>query len=197
MKVKYSDNYKAKMSRIRRLPELMNDVMMGALKKDARGLINEFQQGIINNDLSLEPLKPETISGKRTAGYKKPENPLYGKGEQEKDKSYQNMLRIRKLKGGWKVYVSKAMHWSGKISLKDLFTVHEYGTKVVRKDGTIIIIPPRPVFLLAYRRWMAKRKNDKKEQSQEVKKAIMGYIVKGSYGRFRTFIGKGKDKDEE
>jgi len=190
--MKFSLSYEARKKRIKNLPELVNDMMQAKLKKDVKGLINEFKNGLRKNSLGLEKLASLTIEGKRNKGYSKPENPLYGKGDDRKNDSYINLFKIQKVKGGYKVTPSKRMHWSKKISLKDLFTIHEYGTKIVKKDGTIVIIPPRPALLYAYRKWMSKRKADKRETSRQVKSAINGYISNADYGRYRTFIGKNK-----
>lgn len=188
MAVKYSNTYEAKKKRIQRLPEFTNDIMFGVIKKNAVMLIEEFKKGIRKNDFGLEPLKDKTVASKKRQGLKKPNNPLYGKGDERQKDSYMNMLRIRKLKRGWKVYPSWGKHWNSDLKLRDLFTVHEFGTKIVLKNGTIIQIPPRPAFLLAYRRMMSKRYSDKKETSKEVKNAMKDFINKADYGRARKFI---------
>lgn len=194
--VKYSNSYQAKMNRIKRLPEMGNDMMLGALKKDAVGIVKTFHDGIKNDTLELELLKPETVQQKDRKGFSRPDNPLYGKGDDEKDRSYSNMLRITKLKNGWKVYPSRAMHWSGKISLKDLFTIHEYGTTITARNGKAFRIPPRPAFMYSYRKWMQMKTQNGAETSTQVKKAITDYINNADQKYIKNMTSKLKDKEK-
>jgi len=182
MSAKFSTNYWAKMKRIQRLPKLGNDIMFGVTKKDALGVIKEFHDGIKRNSLGLDPLQQSTVNKKASAGNKRPENPLYAYGDEETLKSYVNMMRIRKLKNGWKVAPSWAKHHTRgsnqkQLELRHLFQIHEYGCTIDR-GNFLIQIPPRPAFLFAYRKWMSKRR--KNENTIEVKKAMTEYINKGT-----------------
>lgn len=175
VQAKFSNSFQAKVARIARLPQMMEDTMMGHLKGSATGVIEEFQDGIRMNNMGLQKLQDATIKGKLRKGYDKPETPLYGLGDKS-EKSYINMLRIRKIKNGYKVYPSKAKHHSSGLALNDLFKVHEYGCTINMKNGTTVRIPPRPAFFKAYERQMTKMRKDKKETSTKVKKAITEFI---------------------
>jgi len=178
VKAEFSSSYKAKMARIKRLPELAESVMMGKLKRDATNLIEEFQKGIKQNNFGLQKLQKATIDGKLKMKYDKPETPLYGLGDRS-EKSYINMMRIRKIKNGYKVYPSWAKHHKSQLALRDLFIVHEYGTTISMPNGSIVRIPPRPAMFKAYQRMMIKQRRDKRETSQEVKTAMTEYINTG------------------
>jgi hypothetical protein len=174
-KMKFSNEFHAKLARIARLPQMVEDTMMGHLKGSATGIIEEFKKGIRMNNMGLRNLKEATIRGKIRAGYPKPETPLYGAGDRE-DRSYINMMRIKKVKNGYKVYPSKGKHHKSDLKLNDLFRIHEYGCTINMANGTTVRIPPRPAFFKAYERQMLKMKKDKKETSTGVKKAITEYI---------------------
>jgi hypothetical protein len=175
VKAKFSNSFHAKMARIQRLPQMIEGTMMGQMKSSATGVIEEFKKGLRMNNMGLEKLKDATIASKTRKGYEKPENPLYGLGDRS-DKSYINMMRIRKIKNGYKVYPSKGKHHSSGLSLADLFKVHEYGCTVNMKSGATVRIPPRPAFFKAYERQMLKMKKDAKETSRTVKKAMTEFI---------------------
>ena len=150
VKAKFSQNYWAKRKRIQRLPKIMLKVADTTTKKDAIGLIRVFREGIIRNSFRLKALGGKTIARKTAKGLPKPKTPLYAFGELE-DKSYLNMMRIRRLKKGYRVAPSWARHHESQLKLRDLFIVHEYGTVIIKKDGTVIRIPPRPAFFYAFR----------------------------------------------
>lgn len=178
MKAKLTASGKAKLKRIESLPVFGEKIVLGAVKKEMDKLLKEYQKGLDNNDFGLVALQPSTIKSKERKGFQKPTNPLYGKGAEEQ-KSLYNALRIRKLKNGYKLYVSWAKHWDADLSLRDLFFIHNYGAKIQRGD-TIIVIPPRPIFLLTYERVMNKIKSDKRIGS-DLKKAIVSYINDANY----------------
>lgn len=178
VKAEFSTSYRAKMARIQRLPVIADDIMMGKLKRDAIGFIEEFQKGIKSNNFGLRKLQKATIDGKIRMKYDKPETPLYGLGDRS-EKSYINMLRIRKLKNGWKVYPSWAKHHDSQLALRDLLIVHEYGCTITMTNGTIVRIPPRPALFKAYQRVLIKQRRDKRETSREVKTAMTEYINTG------------------
>ena len=196
--LKYSDSYAAKMARIKRLPVYYDKAMHGQRKKDGIELIKIFHDGIKENELYLNALAEKTIKGKLKKGYERPGSPLYGKGDKEHKKSYSNMLRLGKLRNGWKVFASWGMHWSGKIKLRDLLKIHEEGATIKRGEG-LIKIPPRPAFWRSYRKLMDKIQTDQKEQSKEVKSAINEYINKGELTRFNKMMkyeNESMDKEE-
>jgi DNA-binding cell septation regulator SpoVG len=184
MTVKFSLSFKAKQARIARLPKLVEDTLHSATKGHAVELIQEFQKGLRNNSFGLTPLKEATIEGKIRNGYSKPDNPLYGLGDRS-DKSYVNMMRIRKLKNGYRVQPSKGKHHKSGLALRDLFVVHEYGCTIVTKTGVLIRIPPRPAMFKAYERMMHNMQRDKRETSRNVKKAIGQYISTGKENLFQ------------
>ena len=174
--VKYSKEYYAKKRRILQIPELGVAYIDAKLKKYAVDLIGTFQDGIRENSFNLIELKDKTIQRKQKLGYERPETPLYGKGDEQEKNSYINMLRIQKLKNGWKVKPSTGMHWSGKIKLKLLFCVHEYGT-IIKIGKAYVRIPPRPALSRAHERFLKEMR--KSEPAREVKKAISEYINEG------------------
>jgi len=202
IKVKYSTSYDAKRKRIKRLPEYYIRLLEALIKKDALGVIKAFQEGIRNKTFNMRPLQEKTIKRKISKGMPKPDTPLYGWGDME-EKSYINMLRLRRYQTGnkimWKVRPSKAMHHSKKIRLDWLFDVHEYGTIIMQWRGgnlVIIRIPPRPALFLAYRRYLIKKRRE--EPAKDVQKAITRIINDGNFRleqRIREKAEKGLTRD--
>jgi hypothetical protein len=176
--IKFSDSYRAKIARIKRLPKISEDIMMSKLKRDTTNLIEEFQKGVRLNNFGLRKLQKVTVDGKFKLKYDKPDTPLYGLGDRE-DKSYINMFRIRKIKNGYKIYPSWAKHHKSKLSLRSLFLVHEYGCTISMPNGAVVRIPPRPALFKAYEILMNKKRRDKRETSKEVKTAMTEYINTG------------------
>lgn len=176
MPVKYSENYRAIKSRIRRLPKLVENMLISQTKKDAEGVRADFQEGIRKNNFRLEKLKPETIKRKRSQGMGKPATPLFGLGDGS-DRSLINALDLKKGKKGWILKASKRLHHSRKIKLDYLLAIHEGGATFVHPNGALIRIPPRPVLMKAYQRYLRRKK--KGEPAKEVKKAMLDYIRKG------------------
>ncbi len=193
VKVRFSQNYWAKRKRIQRLPKLLAGIADTTTKKDAIGLIRVFREGIKNNSFRLKSLQPATVARKRSRGLPKPKTPLYAFGELE-DKSYINMMRIRRLKKGYRVAQSWAKHHESELKLKDLFIVHEYGTVIIKKDGTVIRIPPRPAFSYAFRRYMAQRK--KADETMEVRRAITRFVQTGKQDLMRKIMERSADFDD-
>ena len=76
-----------------------------------------------------------------------------------------------------------------------MFRIHEFGAKVVTKNGTIIQIPPRPAFLLTYKAFMAQKKKDKRETSREVKRAITE-LINTSESKYIDNFAKMKDNKD-
>lgn len=174
-KFEFSDHYEAKRSRIRRLPRMVVPIADTHAKNRAVNLIETFRKGIRSDTFGLRRLKPETIKRKSRRGLSKPTTPLYALGDQEK-RSYINMMRIRKLKGrGYRVAQSHAKHHESELQLRHLFVVHEYGTVIRMRGGTIIRIPARPAFANAFRSMMLWLRNFEPPAS-EVRRAIVRYI---------------------
>lgn len=190
VKVKFSGSYQAKQKRIKALPVLMEKAVSGLTKKDLLGIKKDFHDGIKNNTLRLEKLAEITIESKRKKGFSKPTAPLYGKGDDAQERSYMNMLNISKRGNSWVLYPSNRMHWSGKIKLSDLFKIHEYGAVVKQKRGDkniLIRIPPRPALLLSYRRYLIRKRRDRREQSKEVRQAMTDYINNASDKKLKDY----------
>ena len=176
MKIKFSQSFEAKRSRIRRLPELGDQICDGAIKCDMIAINKTFQDGIRNDTFSLRRLAEITKLQKKQAGYTKPSHPLYGAGDTEKN-SYINMMRIKKIgKTKWKLFPSWAKHHKSKLKLRELFAIHEHGA-IIKHGKSMIKIPPRPAFEYAYNRYM----NDKRisEIAKEIRNAITDYINNG------------------
>jgi len=206
MAMKFSNKYEAKKKRIANLPKIQGEICMALLKKDADGLVKEFHNGIKNNTLDLEPLAPATIQYKTDNNLPRPEAPLYAHGDDEKDRSYVNMLQVKKLKNCYKVVPSKKKHHTSDLPLDVLLQIHEYGAiiKVTEKmrgylhsigihlspTKTTITIPPRPAFLNAYNRVVEKRMKDSRETSAEVQKAMAKLINDANDSYVRKLIKK-------
>lgn len=179
LKVKFSSKVWAIKKRIKKLPAYELGVIRAKTKYDAYKVKQEFSAGIAKNRLGLLPLSPDTIRHKKG---KKPNVPLYDKGGND-PRSYKNMMLIRQLKNGFKVYPSNRMHHSGKITLKYLFFIHEYGCVIKGKNNTLIRIPPRAALFLAYKSWMEKK--SKRDISRKLKNAIIEYVNTGRLEQFK------------
>lgn len=208
VRVKFSNEFKAKERRIKMMPKLTEKMLYGIYKRDSVGIIKEYQNGIRMQSFGLERLKPGTIRQKQLKGLWKPTTPLYAWGDDHK-KSLINCLRIRKLKNGWKIVPSKGMHHNkagGKpITLEFLHIIHEYGalipgkkkqtSKLKRALGIkfeTIRIPPRPALNRAYRIHLKKLKNRWQETSRTVKKAIAQYIETANKAEIDNLIAYNK-----
>lgn len=188
VKAIFSKHYEAVRSRVRRLPKLMISQMKAHARKDANGVIKEFHDGIKNDSLRLQRLKPATIESKERRGLMQPETPLYALGLEDK-RSYVNMLHVRKV--GDRMYVVRPKHgyhhgkrWPGdepkqKIKLKDLFDVHEYGAVINNAfgKGIMVRIPPRPALRYAYKKYIRRRARE--DPAVAVRIAIAKYIKAG------------------
>jgi len=176
-KITFSGDFK---KRLAKLPALMNGLIRAKLKKDAVELVKIFHDGIKRNTLSLQKLSRVSIDAKGRMNFPAPETPLYGRGDEKKEKSYMNLLRIKETKAGYTVQPSIGRHWKSNLRLKDLFHVHEYGALIAQGEGAtarMIRIPPRPAFLKSYQLWGKKRIKD--ETSKTVKNAIQKYLADG------------------
>lgn len=181
MKVKFSNSFRAKMRRIKELPDKQFEKITSVLKFYALNTIKNFHDGIKSMSLGLKPLSDRHIEAKRKQGFSIPEAPLYAAGDDKKDNSYCNMMRIKKLKStkknGWAVYPSKKKHWKSKQKLKDLLVGHEYGT-IKKRGNTMIRIPARPAYQRAFEKTL--RDRSKRETSKVVKRAINEVINKSA-----------------
>ena len=209
VKVKFSQNYWAKRKRIQRLPKFMTKIADTTSKKDAIGLIRVFREGIKKNSFRLKTLHPQTVENKNEKGLSRPRTPLYALGDEEEN-SYINMLRIRRLKRGYRVAPSRAKHHESQLKLKDLFVVHEFGTVInvtpkmraylhyigihLKAGTNVIRIPPRPAFFYAFRRYMAQKK--KMDIAPEVKKAMANYVMTGKENLLKKITERSGDFDD-
>jgi hypothetical protein len=192
VQVKLSDSYNAKRKRISRIPRIARGSMRAATKKDAYGIIKTFREGIAANDFRLKRLQGSTVKKKRKQGMPKPRTPLYGKGEQS-NSSYMNMLRVHRERNGYRIRPSDGKHHSGRVKLKTLFFVHEYGT-VIRQKNKVIRIPPRPAFRKSFERYLRKKKRT--EPTEEVSRAIQDWINHGRETRIRQMEAELKRQSE-
>lgn len=196
-KVKFSDKYWAKIKRIQRLPKLYENYAEGVIKKDMIGLADAFHDGIKDDSFGLEPLAESTKKQKSRMGYAQPDTPLYGKGDQEPKKSYANMMRIRKVKGGWKLFPSWGKHHKANLTLRHLLAIHEKGI-TINNGKALIRIPPRPAFYMAKRKFAVDKLKNKRERSKEVKQAIKEFLINGNDTRFKKYdeFKNNKEYDE-
>jgi len=183
---KYSSTVNAIQKRLARLPKLVRGAVDTSLKRDSQNMIRAFQDGIEKNNFSLEPLKAATIRQKIRKGYRLPKSPLYGKGYGAKN-SLINALGIRKIKGGYRVYRRRAMHYEAGIPLNMLLAIHEQGATITNGfgRGILIRIPPRPVVGKAFARTMRERRN--REPSRKIRMAINLLIRTGRADGFKVF----------
>jgi hypothetical protein len=192
IKLKTSKRYDAIQSRIKKIPALLDDIAYAVRKRDAMNFIRIFKEGIKNDDFGLDRLHPFTKQRKSELGMPQPSTPLYGKGEGEKN-SLSNVLRLRKVKNGWKVYKSWAKHHTANLTLRHLLAIHENGCIIqvtskmraflhfiglhLKQETDVIRIPPRPAYAGAGQ--FALSEISRKEEAAEVRKAISIYIDTG------------------
>lgn len=191
VEAKFSASYDAKRMRVARLPKLVERAVRSGTKKSAIAVIEAFQDGIRTNSFKLVPLKPATVDKKRAQGMSRPKAPLYGRGDEVEKKSYINMLRIRKLKNGWKVFASWAKHHSADIQLRSLLQIHEEGAIIKQRRGNNVVlirIPPRPALAKALRRVL--KGKIQQENTLEVRRAMRLLLKTGSTKGFRKIYQK-------
>jgi hypothetical protein len=193
VKAKFSSNYYAVAKRLQRLPKFVGEMADTITKKDAEGLIEEYQKGIREKTFHLTALSSITVKIKKDKGYSKPYTPLYGAGDDKKN-SLLNALRIRKIRKGYRVFVSWAKHHKSGLTLKQLSAIHEEGALIavtpkmraflhyigihLKKDTTIIRIPPRPVRKKAFKRFLAKKLRE--ENIKKARQGIINYLRTGN-----------------
>ena len=193
----YSKNMKAIKSRIRRLPKLVNNAMDAQTKKDVKNVIIEFQNGIRRNDFGLKQLSGVTIQNKADAGMTKPNTPLYGEGDSQRN-SLINALSFRKIKNGYRLYRRRAKHHKADLPLNVLLAIHENGAIIkvtermraflhyigihLRRETLVVRIPPRPVVDKAIIRMLQKKKT--KDPDKMIQEAINQLIRTGKESMF-------------
>jgi len=198
VKLKLSKSFEAIRSRIRRLPNLVNEAMDAQTKKDVIRVIEEYQKGIRRNNFGLKPLSPATVDLKQKNGLPKPHTPLYGEGDVEKN-SLINALSFRKIKKGYRLVRRTAKHYESDIPLNVLLSIHEYGAIIrvtdrmraflhyigihLSENTAYVRIPPRPVVDKAIIRALQKKK--KEDPSREVRAAINELIRTGQETMFK------------
>lgn len=179
--VQFSSHFEAMRSRMRRLPKLMDAELEASALRDAEELIRLFKDGIKKSEYQIKALKPATIEAKTRKNYPSPETPLYGTARRKN--RYNNMLEIIKRERRYIVRPRKEKHWHASIGLDVMFDVHEYGATINGKapDGSSvrIRIPPRPVFRLAYNRFL--REKLKHDDSAMLREKIVQYIKRGNW----------------
>lgn len=184
--IRFSTSYAAKKARIRRLPQFLGNATRGQAKRDAVGVITEFQKGIADNSFRLEGLKPKSIQQKRRKGYARPATPLYGLGEGKR--AYRNMMIIRTRGKSYVVRPSTRKHHESKLRLSALFAIHEFGATIRGRGGAFIKIPARPAFSKAFQRYL--RKRARLEPTREVRRAMRDYVNNAKESTFRTISAR-------
>lgn len=177
----FSTSYGAKKKRIKRLPQFLGNAVKAQAKRDAVGVIAEFQEGIARNSFRLDKLQASTIRQKKRQGYKRPRTPLYGLGEGRR--AYRNMMIVRTRGKSYVVRPSTRMHHGSGMKMNALFTIHEFGATIRRTNGKFTRIPARPAFSRAFQRHLRKRK--RLEPTQEVRRAMNEYINDAKANTFR------------
>jgi hypothetical protein len=192
IKLRLSEKIKAIQARIKKLPVLLNGKLSAKQKRNAELFIKLFTSGIRENEFGLKKLHPVTIARKQDAGYSRPTTPLYGAGDSEAN-SLLNVFAIKKLRNGWQVYPRWAKHHDSDLQLRHLLSIHENGALIsvtdrmrkflhyigihLRKDTTIIRIPPRPAQRKAYEKLLKQISSD--EPEKDVKRIIKKLIDTG------------------
>jgi hypothetical protein len=185
IRAEFSQSYSAKRARIARLPKLYAKAAEAGARYMAEELVRNFHDGIVDDTLGLEPLRPRTVSRKGALGYDEPGTPLYGMGDAESERSYANMMRISRKGTKFVVRPSRALHWSKKVPLSTMFRVHEYGATITDGfgKGIFIRIPPRPAFRYAYDKLM--RRLERRDPAAEVRAAARRFVADGDAAAFR------------
>jgi hypothetical protein len=187
VRAKFSPRYWAVRKRIQRLPVLTIGMLKAHAKRDAKGIIKYFQDGLKDKTLRLKPLRPATVKAKKKKGWALPRNPLYGIGL-DNPRTYINMLEvIDKGNRAWVVKPKRGLHRQDpddpkkkRLTLKQLFDIHEYGVNISNGfgRGIPIRIPARPALRYAYRKYMAQRSKD--DPTLAIRNAIAKYVEKGN-----------------
>lgn len=199
MGFEFSTTYDAKRKRIKRLPRLVRETVETLALKDALAVVIAYQEGIKQNNLRLDKLHPFSKERKIDEGYDRPNSPLYGAGD-SLERTLYNALEIKKDGDRYRLRFSRKKHHDSKLTLSQLHRIHEEGAliRVTEKmraflhfiglhlstNTRIIRIPPRPAFRKAVARMLRQKK--KRENTQEVKKAIQAVINENNEKLFKT-----------
>lgn len=203
IKPKFSNKFYAVQKRLKALPKYLEKSVDSLTYNEGEEFIKEYQEGLKKDNFGLKRLHPVSKAMKRLKGYSQPNTPLYGAGETEKN-SYINALRLRRIKNGYRVFISPAKHHDSELPLKALFDIHENGCLIkvtekmraflpligihLRNETEFIRIPPRPTRKKAFIRYLEKRlKND--STVKKTQKAIKDYI---KTGRWQLFLKDNK-----
>lgn len=189
VKMQFTSQGKAKMKRLKNVPTLneSQNLFHAYAKADALRLIRNFHEGIKRDSFGLEQLADKTVKRKYSLGMQFPEVPLYGRGDEKKKNSYVNMLRLKKLKKGYKVAPSWGRHHTSKLSLRSLFLIHEFGT-IIQRGETLIRIPARPALFESYKKTVQETRRLKR--SPAVKRIMTKYINEGKTAHFNKEIDR-------
>jgi hypothetical protein len=219
-RVKYNSKYNSVRKRLKYVETHIVDFLQAHAMNYAVRFIQIWKEGIKKDNFGLTPLtrthvneegkvvegtveKKRRMTFKKGRGsgrskidipYKQPETPLYGAGLDIDQKTYINMLRIFKWSNAYKVMPSWAKHHKSDLKLKDLFDVHEKGRTIIRKDGTAIRIPPRPAFFIAYRRFLAEKRQA--NAPAKFQRELNKFISTGESSWFSEIIKKMNEGDK-
>jgi hypothetical protein len=183
---------KNKINRIKKLPEMYVNMVDAKLMKDANGIVSTFKKGLLENSLGLKPLKPKTVRRKQRQGYRHPTSPLVGLNGNN-PRTYKNMLVIRRGKRKITIRPSNRKHWKSKLTLKQLYEVHELGT-IIKRGKTVYRMPARPALNRAYEKWLNKRAMT---DAEVISDAIHDIINKSNYRTYMAIIQKWNRKVDE
>jgi hypothetical protein len=175
MKAKTTSKFEKKRQRLLAVKDYMKGMVDSMLKREAVIYIKMFQDGIKNRQFRVAPLKPGTIKQKTKMGYPQPSTPLYGKGFGD-DRSYINVLKIKKLKKGYKIYPSAQRHHKSELTLKELLIIHEKGATIKPKNGDAFKIPPRPILKKTDDLFKAKVLKLREKEYKGFRDAIKNYV---------------------
>lgn len=182
--VKFFNKWYDLQKRIRFMPKIVERLANAKTHADAESMVKTFHDGIKQNSFHLKKLKDGTIQRKRYLGYKEPDIPLYGMGDAKKKNSYMNMLRIKKIKNGFRVFPGKEKHWDSSLTLEALQKIHEHGI-IIKRGNSLIRIPPRPAMSYAFK--AVHKGRTMKEVLSRMRAVIRMYIRKGDDSGIREF----------
>lgn len=190
-----------KVNRYKKAKEFVQGMVLGYAHIDAFSTIKEYQKNLRTNSYKLKELHPFTIQRKKEMGYKYARIPLMGKGKDDKRTLY-NSLRLEKLSNGTRVFVSQAKHHKAKMSMEDLFYIHEHGADIpvtdkmrgflhwiglhLKATTTIIRIPPRPAFKKAIEKGRKEARKLHGARVKEMRRAIKIYAETGDTNLIRV-----------
>ena len=203
MNLNYSRRLKQFQASLKDMPQRIQGKVKRVFRDNALGFIKTFHDGVKDESFNLKKLKVGTISQKARRGFPQPETPLYGLGDEQHDRSYVNMFRIREVKNGWIAFPSWAKHWSKNITLRDMYLIHEFGAIIQKRNSRLkvkrdsffalrkadmykvkpddfIRIPPRPAVARAYKKFMASEAY--RQNVKNIINIIQEYIKRDRYG---------------